>query len=392
MELKFSREDQRFRDEVRGWLTDNIPRDKVPPHGPEKRAFDMAWQKRQYEGGWAGVSWPSEYGGRGLTITQQMIWYEEYARVGAPAPGCMFIALHHAGPTVIARGNDEQKAFHIPKILSGEANWCQGFSEPSSGSDLASIRTRGVVDGDDLVVTGQKIWTTWGNISDYQELLVRTDPNAPRHKGITWIIGDLRLPGITIQPISTMSGVQHFCQVFYDEVRIPLKNVVGGLNNGWSVAMSTLGFERGTAMVPYQMELRRLIDELCELARHVPAPDGVRMAIEDDEIASRLGELRAEIAAMRAMTYASISRAQRDPVPGPEGSMISLYWGELQKKVTRTAVDILGPAGLERTGGYGGWTQQYLAAFKDTIAGGTVEIRRNVIGERVLGLPRAKGG
>jgi alkylation response protein AidB-like acyl-CoA dehydrogenase len=390
MKFRFTAEDEAFRDEVRTWLRANIPSETRPKDGSAMRAFDTAWQRRQHEGGWGGIAWPVDYGGRGLSLIQQLIWHEEYVHAGAPPPGCMFVALSHAGPTVMLRGTEAQKALHIPRIIAGDAVWCQGFSEPGAGSDLASIRMRGVVDGEDLVVTGQKVWTSYGDVADYQELLVRTDPSSERHKGLAWVICDMRLPGITVRPIRTMAGITNFCEVFYDEVRIPLDQVVGGLDEGWSVAMSTLSFERGTAMIPHQVELQRTVEELIALAGNVTGPDGRRPAIADDEVRARLAGLRAEVAAMRAMTYASISRAQRQDAPGPEGAMISLYFGELFQRVHAAAMDILGDASLERAGDVVAWTFRYLDGFKHTIAGGTSEIRRNIIGERVLGLPRGR--
>jgi alkylation response protein AidB-like acyl-CoA dehydrogenase len=388
MEYSFSAEDRAFRDEVRTWLRANIPTDKRPGEGAAMREFDTAWQRRQFEAGWGGIAWPTEYGGRGLSLMHQLIWHEEYAHAGAPPPGSMFVALNHGGPTLMARGSAEQQAFHIPRILSGDAVWCQGFSEPGAGSDLAGIRMRGVVDGDELVVNGSKIWSSYADVADWQELLVRTDSDLPRHQGLAWVICSMTLPGISVRPIRTMAGVTTFSEVFYDDVRIPLSDVVGGLREGWSVAMSTLSFERGTAMIPHQVELQRTIEELIALARELTGPDGTGHAIDDDEIAVRLATVRAEVAAMRAMTYASISRAQRSPVPGPEGAMISLYFAELFQRVHALALDILGAGSIERAGAATGWIYRYLDGFKHSIAGGTTEIRRNIIGERVLGLPR----
>ena len=224
-----------FRAECREWLAHNVPRGRRPEEGPAMRDFDRAWQRRQFDGGWAGVSWPKDYGGRGASVLEQLIWFEECARAGAPSSGTMFVALSHAGPTLITSANEEQKAFHLPRILRGEVSWCQGFSEPGAGSDLASLRCKAEVDGDHLIVNGSKIWTTYGDLSDYQELLVRTDPAAQRHKGISWVICDMKLPGIEIRPIKAMSGLTHFAQVFYDNVRIPMSNLIGSLNDGWRV-------------------------------------------------------------------------------------------------------------------------------------------------------------
>jgi alkylation response protein AidB-like acyl-CoA dehydrogenase len=386
MDLQFSPEENQFREEVRTWLEENVPRGKRAMHGPEMRAFDTAWQRKQYDGGWAGIAWPKEYGGKGLSLIRQLIWHEEYARAHAPNARTMFIGLHHGGPTVIARGNEEQKSFHLPRILRGESVWCQGFSEPGAGSDLAGIKTKGEVDGDYLVVNGGKIWTSFAQHAQYQELVVRTDP-ASRYKGITWAICDMSLPGITINPIVTISGAKHFAQVFYDNVRIPLKNVVGEVNDGWSVAMATLSFERGTAMIEHQMELAQKVEQLIELAADVRGFDG-RPAIKDEAMAARLGQVRSEVAALRAMTYMSISRAQREAVPGPEGNIVALYFGELIKAAHQTYMDLIGPAAIARPDSDKDPVKDYLETYRWTVAGGTSEIRRNVIGERVLGLPR----
>lgn len=390
MEFRFSTDDEAFREEVRDWIHANLPREPRPKEGAGMRAFDTAWQRRQFEGGWGGIAWPQEYGGRGLGLVRQLIWHEEYAHAGAPPPGCMFVALNHGGPTLMACGTEAQKAFHIPRILSGDAVWCQGFSEPGAGSDLAGLKMRARVEGDDLVVNGQKIWTSYGDVADYQELLVRTDPDLPRHQGLAWVICDMKLPGITVRPIRTMAGVTTFSEVFYEDVRIPLSDVVGGLTEGWRVAMSTLSFERGTAMIPHQVELQRTVEELIVLAGEVTGPDGRRPAIADDAVAAQLAMLRAEVAAMRAMTYASISRAQRQEVPGPEGAMVSLYFGELFQRVHDAAMEILSTNSLGRSERSAPWIHRYLDGFKHTIAGGTSEIRRNIIGERVLGLPRRR--
>jgi alkylation response protein AidB-like acyl-CoA dehydrogenase len=392
MNLDFTPEELEFRDEVRTWLHEHVPRDERPDDGPEMREFDLAWQRQQYEGGWAGISWPSEHGGQGLSLVRQMIWHEEYARAGGPYIGVCFVGVNHAGPTLIARANEEQKFFHLPQILRGDVVWCQGFSEPEAGSDLAGLQARGVIDGDELVVTGQKTWTSFAHHADYQELLVRTDPTAPRHRGISWAICDMRSPGIDIRPMMTMAGTRHFCEVFYDQVRIPLANVVGGLNQGWDVAMSTLSFERGTAFMASQVELSRTIECLIDVARTTAGPDGRRPAIQDDEIARQLAAVRSEIAALRAMIYAAISRNARQDAPGPEGSIIRLYHSLTEQRVYRLAMDILGPEGLRLSPRLNseGWTRSYLKSFSATIAGGSSDIQRNIISERVLGLPRRR--
>ncbi|MGD0081922.1 MAG: acyl-CoA dehydrogenase family protein [Acidimicrobiales bacterium] len=394
MDLAVSAAERDFRDRARTWLAENVPRDAAPDDPRASQQLELAWQREQFDSGWAGVNWPSEYGGLGLSLAEQLIWYEEYALAGAPQPRASFVGLRHAGPTLILRGTDAQKAEHLPQILKGELTWCQGFSEPAAGSDLAALQTRAVIDGDHLVVSGQKIWTSYADVATYQELLVRTDPEAPRHRGITWVICDMRSPGIEVRPIRTLAGVSEFCEVFYDEVRIPLANVVGELNDGWSVAMSTLSFERGTAFMAEQVSLARTLDALVEVARVVIGPDGRRPAIDDEEIARRLGRARAEVSALRAMMLASVSRSAGQPQPGPEASMIRVLYGELEQRITKLAVDIVGPDGAALVGVPGlaprrrSWTDEYLWSFQATIAAGSKDIQRNIIGERVLGLPR----
>ena len=394
MNLDLSAEEQAFREEARTWLRSNLPTEPRPPEGRPMREFDLAWQRTLYDGGWAGISWPVEYGGRGLSDIQQMIWYEEFASADPPFTlnnSCTFVGNNHGGPTIIVNGDEDQKSTYLPRILRGEQVWCQGFSEPGSGSDLASLSTRAEIDGDHLVVTGQKTWTSYAHVADVQELLVRTDPDAPKHKGITWVICDMTSPGIEIREIRTMSHVTDFCEVFYDEVRIPMSNVVGGLHNGWRTAMSTLSFERGTAFMADQVELAAEVERLIEEAKVRTGPDGRRPAIQDDELARRLATARAEVDALRAMTIAGISRTARTGVPGAEGSMIRLFHGELHQRVYQLALDVIGPDALRLTpvDGEGVWTGPYLQSFAYTIGGGTTDIQRNIVGERVLGLPRA---
>jgi alkylation response protein AidB-like acyl-CoA dehydrogenase len=391
VDLDFSPEQVAFREEVRTWLAEHAPREPRPREPAAIRDYDLAWQRAQWEGGWAGINWPTEYGGRGLALLEQLIWFEEYGRAGLPGIDACFVGLSHAGPTLITRGDDAQKARHLPRILRGEVVWCQGFSEPGAGSDLAALSTRAEIDGDQLVVSGQKIWTSFARQADYQELLVRTSRGERKHHGITWVICDMRSPGIEVRPIETMEGDAEFCEVFYDEVRIPLSNVVGSLNEGWDVAMSTLSFERGTAFTASQMRLADTVEQLIELAGQRTGPDGRRPAIADDEIARRLATARAEVAALRAMTYAGICRNQRTDTPGPEGSMLKLYFAEVAKQVARLAMDILGADALRGTSRWDrplGWSGNYLWSYSASIGGGTSEIQRTIIGDRVLGLPR----
>lgn len=387
MEQVITQEEINFREEARSWLSENVPREPRPIDSAEGAAFDREWQRTQFDAGWAGLSWPVENGGRGLPLDLQLIWFEEYARAKAPSStNSLFVGLNHAGPTLIARGSEEQKSFHLKRILSAEATWCQGFSEPGAGSDLANLRTRGEIDGDHIVVNGQKIWTTYGHHSKYQELLIRTDSDAPRHKGITWIIGQMDLPGIDIRPIRTIAGSDHFCEVFYDNVRIPIDNVVGGINNGWNVAMATLGFERGTASMAHQIELSALVEELIQYAKDNKDSNG-RPMIKNEVWRQRLTRARTEVSALKAITLMSVSLARRNDTPGAEGSITRLYFTELTKRIHRLALDIIGTEALSIPGERH-WSFEYLESIRHTIAGGTSEIQRNTIGERFLGLPR----
>jgi alkylation response protein AidB-like acyl-CoA dehydrogenase len=390
VDLDFSAEQRDFREEVRTWLAEHKPTEPRPSDAAGIRAYDTQWQRTQYDGGWAGISWPKEYGGRGLSLLEQLIWYEEYGRAGLRSMDSTFVGLNHAGPTLIQCATPEQRAAHLLPILRGDVLWCQGFSEPEAGSDLASLRTRAVIDGEDLVVSGQKIWTSSAFVADWQELLVRTDPSAAKHHGITWAICDMRSPGIDVRPIKSMDGESEFCEVFYDEVRIPLGNVVGELNDGWRVAMSTLSFERGTAFTASQVRLASTVEHLIDLAAQRPGPLGRGTALTDESLAVRLATARAEVAALRAMTYAVISRGVRSDRPGPEGSIVKLYFSEVEKRVARLSMDVLGPDSLYFVSKWlpGGWSGDYLRSYASSIGGGTSEIQRNIIGERVLGLPR----
>ncbi|MCW2860000.1 MAG: putative acyl-CoA dehydrogenase [Actinoallomurus sp.] len=390
MDLDFSDEQRDLRDEVRTWLAEHKPAEPRPGDGGDIRGYDLEWQRTQYEGGWAGIAWPKEYGGRGLSLLEQLIWYEEYGRAGLPSLDSTFVGLNHAGPTLIERADHEQKSAHLLPILRGDVVWCQGFSEPEAGSDLASLRTRAEIDGDELVVTGQKIWTSSAHLADWQELLVRTGRTSRKHDGITWVICDMHSPGIDVRPIATMDGEADFCEVFYDEVRIPASNVVGEIGEGWSVAMSTLSFERGTAFTAGQVRLASTVEELIAIAAGRAGPLGRGRALDDDELGRGLALARAEVAALRAVTYTAISRSARQGTPGPEGSIIKLYFSELEQRVARLSNDLLGPDSLRFLSQWlpDGWTGRYLHSFSSTIGGGTSEIQRNIIGERVLGLPR----
>jgi alkylation response protein AidB-like acyl-CoA dehydrogenase len=384
--------DAGFRAQVRRWLQANAPALPCPPitrDGQKQARYLRDWQHKLFKGGWAGINWPKEYGGRGLTQHEQIIWYEEYARAGAPDLNGLFVGLQHAAPTLMLCGTPAQKAFHLPRILNGQDIWCQGFSEPNAGSDLASIRCRGSVDGDHIVVNGSKIWTSFAQAADYQELVVRTEPGSKRQKGLSWLICDMRSPGITVRPIESLDGEYHNCEVFYDNVHIPLTNVVGKLGDGWSVSMATLAFERGTAFIESQMRLAVTVEKLLAFARK-PSDGGGRPLIEDAGVAAKLGNLRARAAGLKAMTYHGAARSMQQKVPGAEGTYVALMLAELKQEVYRLWLELMGPRGLERSEARADAdpVSQYLFSYAGTIGGGTSEIRRNIIAERLLNLPK----
>jgi alkylation response protein AidB-like acyl-CoA dehydrogenase len=381
-----------FRAEVRRWLQANVPAEPNPPitqSGSEQAAYLRRWQRKLFDAGWAGINWPTQYGGRGLSQREQIIWYEEYARAGAPDGTGLFVGMQHAGPTLMFCGTEAQKALHLPRILRGDDIWCQGFSESTAGSDLAGIRCKGTIEGDHVVINGSKIWTSFAQAADYQELVVRTEAGSKRQQGLSWLICDMRTPGITVRPILSLDGEYHNCEVFYDNVRIPLANVVGQPGDGWRVSMATLAFERGTAFIESQMRLSVTVGKLIEFARHSKDASG-RLLIEDSGVAGRLGNLRARAAGLKAMTYHSAARALVQKVPGPEGTYVALMLAELKQEMYRLWMELLGASGLERGDRHDSARpiQQYLFSYAGTIGGGTSEVRRNIIAERILKLPK----
>ena len=397
MDIRFSAEEIAFRDELRDWLGEVLPTLGDPPDRDDwtaRREWDMGWQRKLYDAGYAGINWPSEFGGRGSTPTEHLIFLEETTRMGAPYVGMNFVAQLHAGPTLILEATAEQQARHLPAMLKGEEVWCQGFSEPNAGSDLASLSTRAIRDGDHYVVTGQKIWTSFGHVADYCELLVRTDPEAPKHRGITWLICPMDLPGIEVRPITTVAGSSEFCEVFFDEVRIPVENRVGDENDGWRVAMVTFSFERGTAFISELLGTMNQLTEMAELARSVPRNGST--AWDDDEIRREIGHLQAEYDALWALTKRVVSQAQRTGMPGPGGSVFKLYYAEVKKRMAdlahrmleRGALVLADGSGDEQTGGDMVASRLYVLSL--SIAAGTSEIQRNIIGERILGLPKER--
>jgi alkylation response protein AidB-like acyl-CoA dehydrogenase len=393
MDLRLSADEQAFRDELRAWLRATLPTLPPEPHRDDwdgRRAWDTHWQRLLFDAGYAGIDWPVEAGGRGASPTEHLIFLEETERAGAPYVGVNFVGLLHAGPTINACGTPEQKAAHLPRILAGEEVWCQGFSEPDAGSDLASLQTRAVRDGDHYVVTGQKIWTSHAQVADYCELLVRTDPDAPKHRGITWLIMPMDLPGIDVRPLTTIAGSDEFSEVFLDEVRIPVDQRVGDENDGWRVTMVTLSFERGTAFVSEMIQSGVLLGDLAALCRDLPHGSG--SAWEDAGVRRRLGRLAAEHAALWALTRRNVAQAARDGVPGIGGSVFKLAYAEYRHHLGDLAVELLGEAGatlddLDQlpTSRH---LRQWLHAISISIAAGTSQIQRNIVGERILGLPK----
>lgn len=395
MDLRFTPQEIKFRQQLVDWLDQTLPTIGDPParnDWAQRRAYDCAWQKMLHEAGYAGINWPTEYGGRGATPTEHLIFLEETTKRGAPYVGMNFVGLLHAGPTLIEEASDQQKQQHLPRILRGEEIWCQGFSEPGAGSDLASLQTKAFRDGEDYVVSGQKIWTSFGHVADYCELLVRTDTEAPKHRGITWLICPMDLPGISVRPIRTIAGSEEFCEVFFDEVRVPADNRVGPENDGWRVAMVTFSFERGTAFISEQLTAMAQVAELADLAKRVTRGSGT--AWDDAGLRREIGLLVAQLDALWALTLRNVSQAQRTGVPGPGGSVFKLAFASAKTKLCDLGSQLMGRAGLELNESddptSGSFTEQRLYALSLSIAAGTSQIQRNIIGERILGLPKER--
>jgi alkylation response protein AidB-like acyl-CoA dehydrogenase len=393
VDLRYSAPEQAFRGELRQWLGVTLPTLAAAPPAddwPARRRYDSHWQRLLFEGGYAGVDWPAEGGGRGASPIEQLIFKEECERAGAPYVGVNFVGLLHAGPTVIAEGSPEQKARYLPPILRGDEVWCQGFSEPDAGSDLASLRTRAVRDGDQYVVNGSKIWTSHAEVADHCELLVRTGEDG--HRGITWLIMPMDAPGIEIRPLRTIAGSTEFAELFLHEVRVPVANRVGEENDGWRVTMVTLSFERGTAFVGELLESMRLLQSLQLLARRLGSQD-------DLGLRRRLGHLVAAFDALWALTKRNVSEAAQTGVPGIGGSVFKLSFSEQAQALGDLALEmleraalsgdpLLGPDGLEL-----GNQEQLHSWFKSislTIAAGTSQVQRNIVAERILGLPKVR--
>jgi len=395
LKLRYSDSDQKFRAELRAWLAEAVPAHGEPPAGHDwtlRREYDTAWQRKLFEAGYAGINWPREYGGRDLSLSEQLVYYEETARAKAPYVGVNFVGLLHGGPTLIAEGTPEQKAKHVPQILRGDQVWCQGFSEPGAGSDLASLRCRAVLDGDHYVVNGQKIWTSFAQVADYCELLVRTDPNAPKHRGISWLILPMDAPGIEIRPLKTLVGEGEFSEVFLKDVPVSVENRVGAENDGWRVTNVTLRFERGTAFASEMYHLQEMLAELVKLARTVTRHDA--RAWDDAALRREVGLMQAELDALWAMLKLSVSEAGETGVPGLGASALKLFYTEIYQHIGELGMRILGRAGLCRddVAGLPSRMLSYraLQSLSLTIAAGTSQVQRNIISERILGQPKER--
>ena len=413
MDLRYSQAEEEFRAGLRAWLAEAIP--ALPPKPqlddwPARRIYDTGWQQRLYEAGYAGIDWPESVGGRGATPVEQLIYLEELEKSHAPYVGVNFVGLLHAGPTIAVEGTAEQQERFLPPILRGEAVWCQGFSEPNAGSDLASLRTKAVRDGDEYVVNGQKIWTSHAEVADYCELLVRTGPDDSGHRGITWLVMPMDAAGIEIRPLRTISGTTEFAELFLDDVRVPVANRVGDQDDGWRVTMVTLGFERGTAFVSELFQSMELLRELRDASKRSGHSD-------DPELRRRIGHLGAELDALWALVRRNVSEAGRGTVPGVGASIFKLSISELRQRIGELGMDLLGTYGLvwddvaldmlgHSAGGGAGLghgdghgqiagslksgdlVSTWVHGFSRTIAAGTSQIQRNIIAERILGLPK----
>jgi alkylation response protein AidB-like acyl-CoA dehydrogenase len=378
VDLTFTDQETAFRDELREWLGANAAGER--PHGDEADfAWRQDWQRRLQEGGWAGVHWPTEYGGRGASLMQSAIFFEEMGRARAPLPANV-LGLLLGGPTLMVWGTDEQKERYLPPILSAEEIWCQGFSEPDAGSDLAALKTRARKEGDDWIVTGQKVWTSAAQWSKWCMLVARTDNDAPKHKGLTYFLMDMEQDAVQVRPLVQITGEAEFNELFIEEARIPDENVIGGVGNGWKVALTTLMNERAGLGFFLQVRLRQLLDELMDEA----AASG---ALDDPRVADKLADLHIRTEILRLTAYRGLSVIEQYGQPGPEGSLVKWLWSETNQLLTQLAPDLVGPEAL--TAGTP-WAYELLRARGNSIEGGTTEILKNIIAERVLGLPRAR--
>jgi len=397
MDFSFSPEEERFRQELREWLKINLPAGwGTPafkmPKGEERLRFLRNWQRKLYEGGYLGLSWPKAYGGRGASMIELAIFNEETARVEAPG-ALNAIALNMVGPTIIVHGTEEQKKRYLANILSAEEIWCQGYSEPGAGSDVAALRTRAELKGDEFIVNGQKVWTSLAHFADWCMLLVRTDPDAPKHRGISCLLVDMKSPGLTVRPLRQITGESEFNELFFEDVRVPRANLLGELNNGWGTSVTTLMNERGTTAFSTQARFRIAYDNLVALAKHSTVNG--QPAIQDPVIRQQLAQHRIDVEILKYNGFRNFTRLLRGGTPGPEGSILKLWWSELNQRMQETAQTLQGPySQLMRESPWvvesGRWQYNFLRSRANTIEAGTSEILRNIIAERVLQMPKGR--
>jgi alkylation response protein AidB-like acyl-CoA dehydrogenase len=379
MDLTFNEREVAFRDELRGWLGELQLPTEPESEDDEHYAWRRAFQRRLAEGGWAAVHWPVEYGGRGATLTESAIFFEELARANMPLPANV-LGLLLAGPTIMAWGTPEQKDRYLHPILTAEEIWCQGFSEPDAGSDLASLKTRAVRDGDEWVITGQKVWTSGAQYSKWCMLVARTDTEVPKHKGLSYFLMDMEQDGVQVVPLRQITGSPEFNELFIDGARVPHANLLGGEGNGWKVALTTLMNERAGLAFFLQVRLRQMLDRLIADA----AADG---KLDDAVVADRLGELHLRAEILRLTAYRGLTSIEKYGQPGPEGSLTKWLWSDTNQQLTQFAADLLGPAALQAGDR---WAYELLRARGNSIEGGTTEVLKNIVAERVLGLPKAR--
>jgi alkylation response protein AidB-like acyl-CoA dehydrogenase len=393
MDLTWSPEHEEFRSEVRAYLDSNIPRD-LPRDEEQSFRARREFQRKLAEDRWVAIHWPEEYGGRGASLIETVIYNEEYTRARGPVlPNALGLGL--LGPTLMDFGTDEQKERFLKRVLTAEDIWCQGFSEPNAGSDLASLKTKAELDGDTFVVNGQKIWTSYGKYADWIFALVRTDPSAPKHEGISFLLIDMHADGIEVRPLKEITGDSVFSEVFLTEVRVPRENLVGEMGDGWKIAMRTLTYERGAGGLAQSTRLRNTLEDLIKAAQKVPRNGG--SAFDDPLVRDRIARWLVELEVYRYTMLRAISGVAEGNKPGPEASINKVFWTEWHRGFMEDALDILGPLGRVLDGAPGDidserWVKEFLFARAGTIYAGTSEVQRNIISERVLGLPKEPRG
>jgi alkylation response protein AidB-like acyl-CoA dehydrogenase len=390
MDLGLTSSELKFRDELRAWLKANAPAKSSPAVTTTEPAAIFHkqikdWQRKLFDGGYAGIAWPKEFGGRGATFIEQAIFQEELALADTPETATIGQSL--VGPTIIAIGTEAQKKRYLPGILSGDEVWCQGFSEPNAGSDLASLETKAVLEGDHFVVNGQKIWTSFAHFANLCLLVVRTDATVPKHKGITCLLVDMNSPGISVRPLKMMSGDAEFNEMFFSDLRVPVDRVLGKVNEGWNVAITALSNERANLGIGLYVAFRRNLDSVVEHARQLHRHG--KPAIEDPVLRQKLAQAFVDLEVFRLNTTRALSTLNKTGAPGPEGSIQKLYWSELNQRQAQIAMEVLGPYAQLIDFDRGRMAYNYLRSRGNTIEAGTSEVQRNIIAQRVLGLPRS---